>query len=297
VRRPDLLIAADTHIDDRQPLCRTDDFRAAMIRKIKFLGKVQKRWDRPVPLVIAGDVFDRPNRQSLEVIVAALVSLPNFYGVAGQHDLPGHSYDQLLRSALGILVSAGKTSILEPKKVTKVNKHFLLAGSSWAQPLPTVGDVAVLHRFTYMGRAPWPGCPKEARVSWLMNKLSAYKLIITGDNHKPFTYKHRDGRLLVNPGSMMRRTADQIKHRPRIYAWYKKTNTVEPIYYPIKKGVVTRDHIDPKQELDKRINEFIARLDREYEVGLSFEKNMDEFLATNKVASPIKKIIQEAIVR
>ena len=62
----------------------------------------------------------------------------------------------------------------------------------------------------------------------------------------------------MNPGSIYRMEASQENHKPRVYLWYAETNTVEPVYIPIESGVISREHLETKEERDIRINAFIS---------------------------------------
>lgn len=276
-KRADAIFASDLHLGEKQPLCRTDDFASAQQEKLEWLERLSTSLNAPV--LVAGDIGDKPVISS-EPLAHAAAHMHGMYGVAGQHDLPGHSVNNLPRCSLGVLVAAGVFVLLDGEPV-ELPCGAEVVGASWGEELPEGGDILVAHRFVYYGRAPWPGCPDSARATHLL-KEARQPTIVTGDNHVPFTHKTKGGRLLVNPGSMMRRRADQISHRPRVYLWDAETNEVQPEYFPAHKGVITREHIDPKNELDERVSDFIARLDREYEVGLSFERNLDRFLRENE---------------
>lgn len=293
-RRPDFAAVSDLHLGEKKPACRTDDFDQAQRGKLLQLTRIAQ--DLPsMPWVYAGDIFDKPKGTPWS-IAQAIVWLPEGVGVAGQHDLPGHSLDRIGYSALGILMAAETYRLIDkPERLGK--SRITIAGASWGQELPEEADVAVLHRFTYTGRAPWPGVHDEARASWLMDRLP-HKIVITGDNHLRFSYRHPDGRLLINPGSMMRRRADQEDHRPAVALCYlnrAKAPEVEFKELDIEQDVISREHIDPKEQLDARIQTFIARLDREYEVGLSFEENMKRFLHDNKLKKSVMALIMAAM--
>ena len=70
--------------------------------------------------------------------------------------------------------------------------------------------------------------------------------------------KYKD-RLLVNPGSITRQTADQAEHKPRVYLWFAETNSVTAEYLPIKTDVITKEHLEIKAERDMRMEAFISR--------------------------------------
>ena len=125
-----------------------------------------------------------------------------------------------------------------------------------------------------------------------VKKFPQYDLILTGDNHKPFVVEH-EGRILVNPGSMMRTTADQIDHKPRVYLW--DGERVEPVYLPIAKDVISREHIDIGKDRDHRIGAYVDRLNTRYEIGLDFKKNMVDHFKANRTRKEIKERVWGAM--
>ena len=105
----------------------------------------------------------------------------------------------------------------------------------------------------------------------------------------------KENRLLVNPGSLTRQTADQVDHHPCVFLWYAEDNTVEKIIIPHEENVISREHIEKVQERDERIQRFITQLNVEYQVGLSFEENLEIFEEKNKVDRNVMEIIRRAI--
>ena len=104
-----------------------------------------------------------------------------------------------------------------------------------------------------------------------------------------------EGRLLVNPGSLMRTTAAQIDHKPRVYLYYAEDNTVEPIFIPIAEGCITREHIDITEHRDGRIDAFISRLSDEVEIGLSFEHNLESHFSKNRIRQSVQDLVWSAV--
>jgi hypothetical protein len=70
---------------------------------------------------------------------------------------------------------------------------------------------------------------------------------------------------------------------------------VEPVYLPIKQGVISREHIDIGAERDHRISAYIDRLNTKYEVGLDFKKNMVEHFDKNRTRKEIIGRVWEAM--
>jgi predicted phosphodiesterase len=95
--------------------------------------------------------------------------------------------------------------------------------------------------------------PDSVSSKTLLRKAKQFDLIITGHNHDSFVIKV-GGRLLVNPGSIMRSTTKQINHKPRVYLWYDEDNHVEPVFLPIEKNVLSTEVIEEKKKEDIQNN-------------------------------------------
>jgi len=266
MKRPTAILMADNHLCDAVPVCRTDDFHSAMWAKQAFISELQQKYR--CPIFDAGDVFDKW-RPSLTLLAKCVRKMPDeYHTVAGNHDLPSHNINNLHKSGLGLLSTVGTVNLLDINKPLKFKfskQEIHVYGVAYGQE-PTrrrlanngVLNVLVFHTDIYVGKKPWPGC-QFPKAKSLMNKYSKFDLIVTGHNHQPFVVEN-DDQLLVNPGSVMRRTADQMKHKPRVYLWFAGDNTVKPVYLPIEKGVVSRDHIDTVETRNERIDAFVARL-------------------------------------
>ncbi len=292
-KKPSAILTSDWHLREDQPLCRTDDFWEAQRAKLEFISELQAKYDCPV--IHAGDLFHhwKPSPRLLSFAIDHLPKnsggcwdeedCPTFQTVYGQHDLPQHN--------LGLADKSGVATL------EKANRLEVLKGIHYGQPPGEFNTwfnrgVLVWHKMTWVGKSPWPGCT-DPSAEELMEEYQ-YSLIITGDNHKSFVVE-KDGRLLVNPGSITRQTADQATVKPKVYLWYAKTNTVEPVYLPIKRDVISRAHIEHKAQRDSRIEAFISRLDGEWEAEISFEENLKRFAAKNRIRKSVMQLIQEAI--
>ena len=286
---PDALLTADWHIRADTPQCRTDDFITAMWNKVTYIINLANKYD--IPILLAGDLGQRsqwPNWLIEKFMRAAYHS--QIIAIPGQHDLPEHNLKLQPKSAFGVL----RRSKYINDDIIGVDQNFGLALFPYGVKIKNLKSktVAMTHQMVIQDKPEWPGQVASSGKS-LLKKFPDYKLILSGDNHKPFIVEY-EGRLLVNPGSMMRTTADQINHEPRVYLWYAKENAVEVVYLPIEQGVIDRSHIDTKKEKDARIEAYTARLSERYEIGLSFEANLEEHFKTNRTRKPVKERIWEA---
>ncbi len=279
----DAIFVSDMHFREDTPVCRTDDFYQAQFIKLRFLSDLQKKYD--CPILHPGDFFNHW-KPSPELLTKVIREMPDqFYSVFGNHDLPQHNLDLKDKAGLQVLIEAGKVILLE--------------SGNWGQIVtePSIvikgRKILVQHIFTFDGGIPWPGCTAPGAAS-LLKKLKEFDTIVTGDNHKPFVVR-QGGRLLVNPGSFMRQTADQIDYEPAVWLWNAEKNDVFEVFLPVEKGVITREHLEQGEERDARIEAFISGLDEDWAVELDFVQNLKRFENTNNVRKSVMEIIYEAV--
>jgi len=298
------ILCADIHIRADVPKARTDDFHGSMWNKLgEILQLAHNNGD--CPILVAGDLGEKaewPDWLEARFIVERM-KYPNveILVVPGQHDLPQHNIELLDRSALGVLDSAGMIDVLIDEWSSFDRGKIQIC----VQPLPygqemvnwpienkpsNVFNIAMIHQLIIEGNtADWKGQSASPALD-LLKKFSEYDLILSGDNHKPFVVEY-EGRLLVNPGSMMRSTADQISHRPRVYLWWAETNECSVHYLPIKRGVLSREHLEQAEDKTARMEAFVRSVKNREELKLSFEKNMEIHLADNPALKPVEQKI------
>lgn len=275
------ILCSDIHLREDTPVCRTDNFQEAMWKKLDFISALQRLHECKV--LCGGDLYNHW-KPSPYLLSETIKHIPDkFYTVYGQHDLPQHNLDLAYKSGIRTLEMANKLWAIRPSDMFDF--------CNWNEEPINIGEsVLVWHHTVTHGKSNFIGDPAED----ILDRYPDYDLILTGDNHKPFVVE-KDGRLLVNPGSMMRMTADQADHKPRIYLWYPESNTVEPIYLPIEEGVINREHIDKVEQRNERLEAFVSRLNSKWKVTLSFEDNLKAFQTKNKVRQSVMEIIYKSI--
>ena len=294
IRKPDLILTSDWHLREDTPTCFIGDWHQEQWKAVEFVRNLQAKYKCPV--IHAGDLFHHW-KPSPSLISQALWFLPEqFYTIYGQHDLPQHSWELRSKSGLHTLEVAGKIKVLK-------GVHY---GQEPSQEpyldLPAIGcfeketfinrEMLVWHHLTYIN-PPYPGATGGNAIATL-RKYPQYNLIVTGDNHQSF-YTEYEGRVLVNPGNLTRQVADQIDFQPRVALWYADTNTIKWVNIPIQEGMITREHIEVKQQRDSRIEAFISKLDGDWVAGMSFEENLEAFFNKNQTRDSVKQIIYKAI--
>lgn len=150
------------------------------------------------------------------------------------------------------------------------------------------------HVMVWAGNVPpWPGCT-DMSAAEMLQAFPEPDIIVTGHNHQ--TFIHKEGsRILLNPGSLTRQKSDQTNHVPCIYFYYAETNTLKEVELTYEKNVVTREHIEEKEQRDSRISAFVETLSGDWEGVVSFENVLESFIQKSKAKESVVKIIKEAL--
>lgn len=296
-RKHTFMVFSDLHLRDSLPMSRTDDYLAAQFSKIR---QIRKWWEEnETPYILAGGDIFHHWKSSPWVIREAIDILPIIdVAVAGQHDLPKHNVDLISQSSIDVLCAARKIKhlcICTPRKIDEL----LISGFSYGQEIvgDEKSDIVIAHVMVSESNVKYPYETTPAKT--LLKKFPNAKLILTGDNHSTFIEEYK-GRVLINPGSVMRMTADQGDHKP---CFFEVTIHKDNIYWKqhflkIEDNVLTREHIVKVEMREKRVEAFIKYLKKSFDVGLSFEDNLKKFFAENninkKLIAVVEKLVQES---
>lgn len=303
IKQVDAIICSDLHLTEQIPICRIDDYVSAQMNKLDEISAMQQRYNCPV--LCAGDIFDHW-KPSPWLISFALKYLPDeLIAIPGQHDLPQHNLELIEKSGFWALSNALKLEwggTYHPYLLIHENFDIYTVPFGSMPPKPKkeynpnkeFKNILMLHQLTWQ-KEPWPGADPKGNALKLLKQNPDFDLIITGDNHQAFTEEY-NGKLLVNPGSMLRKTANQIDFKPRVYLWNAESNTVVPEYLPIDADVVTREHLEIKEERQGRMDAFINLIQsEEFEIGVSFEENVKQVLKSGKINQAVQNKVLEAL--
>ena len=276
------------------------DWFAAMQRPLDEIAALAEHHGCP-PILYAGDIFDRWNAGP-EIIHFALRHLPHGWAVPGQHDLPNHNYDELHRSAYGVLVEADLLTNIPPGVRMHIGGGVAVTGFPWGfppKPIETDGDtceVALIHKFVWIKGCGYPGAADEAFLS--IKNLRGYTVAVYGDNHKGFLVKPKTEKdpWVLNCGGLMRRKIDERDYKPGIGLL-------------MEDGSVTRHHLCTEGEKfttltaaeeavaqTLNMSEFVDELKA---LGggdaLNFEATMKRFMDQNNTPPDVREVILEAL--
>lgn len=301
MKNVEFIVCSDLHYRATIPEARTDDYFQAQRTKIMFIKELQEKYDCPV--LCAGDVFDRWNTPPEFEGWAIGIWPKKFITIPGQHDLPQHNRLNFPKSSLHVLWVAEKVDVIN----YDFERHYyeienvLISGFPWGvEPEPYDGDskkfkIALIHTLTVEDKNDFL-VEKAGAITAksLMKKLDGYDLIVSGDNHKRFVVEGKK-QLLINPGSMMRMSANQIDHQPGVYLVNSKLEYEFVPFHFMNQNAITREHLEKQERKDERIEAFVKRINTDYSVSLSFTDNLEAFIKQNKVRKGVQEILWEAI--
>lgn len=291
IKKADAILISDIHLREqgKNPISRTDDYWQVQWKKLDFVSDLQRKHSCPV--LNAGDLYDHW-KTSPHLSSETIDHIPNeFYSVYGNHDLPQNTMELAHKCGLHLLYKAGKVNIVNSGHWNEndFNQHSFLNIKG--------RTILLWHKYIYQKKEHWKSEMGGKPAGGILRKITKrfkVDLIVTGDNHEAFVEEY-NGSLLVNPGSLIRSTAKQIDFKPRVYLWYADTNTVKPVYIPIEKGVISRDHLEKEEQRDERLNAFVSSLDNNWEGAVDVNTSFKLFFETNKTEENVKRIILNAI--
>ena len=270
--KPTAILTGDWHLREDTPKCRTDDFWKAQWKKVEFISKLQEKYS--IPILHSGDLFHHW-KPSPRLISWCIDILPFMYVIPGNHDLPNHNLKLLEKSGLWTLEKAEKIRIWQTE-----------LGEPYIHKAFGTDEIAIIHKLINHPQS-------DTTAKGILKKYKKYNLILTGDNHIPFSATE-GGRLLVNPGSLSRQTADQIDHKPCVVLWDNEGH-IQPVELPIEKGVISRNHLQQVEDRDERMDAFVSKLNDDYDIELSFEKNIEAYFESNRTRKIVKELVYESM--
>lgn len=308
--KPIALVCSDLHLSDKKPTAViTEDWYECMYNMLEYIFNTSRR--RKVPVVVAGDFFHKPQQSpKLESMVMSILMKSDFpcYVIAGQHDLLQRRLEQINETSLGVLIEANLVEFVRSacKQTEQTKIHFFSFGEENKKAqLGSKFNIGVFHHYVWMGKASYPGAPKELHAKRIAKKIDqGFDMMIFGDNHIPFEYKLKNGSTIINCGSTMKRSADQIDHTPRAYLIgtqeeEDKTKLVyEPCLIPTEKYLISREHIEEEKARDGRIKAFTEDLMAKssgVSLGEEFEDTLLKVAKDTNVSDRTKNKIKEAI--
>ena len=252
------ILCSDIHLSHVAPIARSAELNwyAAMSRSLNELSKLQSKLGS-VPIICAGDIFDRWNSPP-ELVNFAIDRFPRSIAIPGQHDIPNHNMGEIHRSAFWTLHRSGVLDLGDDNQPYKVSDLITAHLFPWgSEVIPNVDDdglfhLAVVHAYVWEGGFGFPGAPEGANLSRWKEKLKGYDAAVFGDNHQGFITKCCDCNV-INCGAFFRRKSDERQYKPMVGILHSD-GTIVPYHLDVSAdkfieddspSVVSRDLSDP----------------------------------------------------
>jgi hypothetical protein len=273
-KAPLAVLCSDLHLRETAPSARAEkDWYEVMENHLNALYRAANNSERSIPIICAGDVFDRWNPSS-ELVRFAIRKLPKMSAIPGQHDLRYHDYESRLRGAYGCLVAAEVIWDL-PAGQWDGDEGLQVWAMPWGRwEPPTEADnypfdgikLGVLHKYAWSNQF---NCHAKAEESSRFERLYPnLDAMIIGDNHIPWMLPN-----VMNHGGFIPQNADQKSLVPH-YGLLMSDGTIEKHPYDVPEPVWLESW-QPQVEDAKVASEVIQELQDLQLSGDSFLENLE----------------------
>ncbi|MDY0314746.1 MAG: metallophosphoesterase family protein [Bacteroidales bacterium] len=289
------------HIYGKNPICRTDDLVTVQFAKLEEVVKASNKLD--CPIIINGDITESPNVGYGIFTTLANIFLKCINGVFfvyGQHDLLWHDLSTSHLTATGALEATQAIRNMD-KFWEEFGKKFSYA--NWGEDINYVGNYLITHKpivsKNIINQFAWLKHNSNTDKFYIFEKLiSQFKLMLCGDWHRRYIYKS-GGTLLVNPGALTRREANQDSLDTFPSYVVIDLDTLEYKITPLKCAkpageIISDSHLEMakmKKEVGVDVSQFVKAI----ELGESGESKLIHFLLRAIKSGEIDKEISEVL--
>ena len=238
-----------------------------------------------VPLVLCGDIFDKP-RVATEVVNMAIRELKaaehGVFILAGNHDLPGHAWSMVHEASLGTLLETFP-------QIPQID------GIQDARPFgldnPTGAKVAFTHQLVFRDEKSRPPMAKGLTASELLDQFPNADWIFTGDHHSAWHHEEQ-GRHVVNPGCTIIHNSGMIGETAKCALVDIDAGTVDWIEIPDDPANLSDSHLRTEEERVSRVTAFLEKVQGQGSAKiLDFKGNLELKMQQLDPKSPVYKAI------
>jgi len=321
------ILCSDLHLSHVPPMARSGepDWYEAMARPLREVSQLAE--DGDLPVLCGGDVFDRWSSPP-ELVNFAMKHLPcRFWSIAGQHDLPYHSWENRRKSSFWTLVLSQTIRELWDGGCglgVPVKSQIRAWGFNWGEELlngepedcASVVKVLVAHQYVWLPGYGHPGVSSERNeLLHFLERLRGYDVALFGDNHKGFLRSLRRLKVEVsnaetmvrkcvdeaeyievfNAGTMMRRCVDEVNYRPMVGVLFED-GSVEPHHLDTSQDVFdSSDEMREAEQVVLNLDSFLNELQGLGGTGLDFRRAVEIAMNREQVSLAVRKIILNAM--
>lgn len=293
------IVTSDWHARSDRPRCRIDGgklvgegkansawqlFQRQCFKKIAIIANNKK-----VPMAVIGDIFNKGHvieRIIIDVLSAFRAVKEGTVFVAGNHDLPGHIFENLKDSAIGILMKASRIKNFSIDCLGSYSHFGSEIVESDIEP-----SVLFLHTLVFETEKEVPPNCEAITADDLLKEFPDKKWIITGDMHRAFHYQKK-GRHVINCGCINRQKADELEYKPSVFYIDTENEIVERILLD-DDGIFVEDaYLTIEKERNDKLIAFAEaiKLKKDSKINLSLLDNLEVAIQKNK------KILGQAVI-
>lgn len=288
-----LIVSADWHLRATRPRCRTDEnWIATQAKALDQIYKIAVK--KGCSVFVVGDVYNTNSDASFECISMAqdlAIDLENeglsLYVLAGNHDLPHHSTENIDKSAIGILMNSNNVGEI---RVLGGN----ISASNFDEEDDKNAEIVFKHILVFPDMKSIPPMCDGLIAKDLLEEFPNAKWIFTGDYHKNFHYE-KNGRHVVNPGCLLRQVSDMKDYQPGVYYVDTESGEVEFIEIEDNEDFIDDSYIIKEQEKEKRIEAFASKLNETENISLDYLENVKKSMNENKFGNDLTEVIEELL--
>ena len=284
------ILTADWHLRATPPRCRIDkDWIETQRKALEQVYKYALGYKCSV--FVVGDIFHSNSDVSFQCIqmVQDLADKldkieQGLFILCGNHDLLYHSSQNIDKSAVGILLKSNNIY-----KISDFNYHHVSA--------PNFDEKAEDKEFLFIHKLVFPSL--EAMPPNVSGGITAEELltiypysdwIFTGDYHKAFHYNSSNMRHVVNPGCLICQATDFKDYTPCVYFINTDERIVKRLDIDDNKEYIDDSYILKQDEREKRLDDFISKVNGTKTMTLDFVENVENELSTGNYS---KEFINE----
>lgn len=289
---------SDLHLSSKAPVARPqENWMECQVLQLQELSTLVDSYH--VPLILAGDIFDRSSMNA-EIVNLAIKYLHSCYAIPGQHCLPYHNLENIKKSSFWTLVEAGIATYLEPNNPLQIESStpLILYGFPYGvkvtpllTPCNLAIDIAVIHSYIWMKDKGHVNADPNTNLGGWRDKLQGYDFALMGDNHTPFDATVGNC-CTVNHGAFYRRHKDEVSHRPSVALLFGDLH-VERYYLDVSNDKWVEESSLPTFSLDA--GNFLQELEDLREEELDFREVVLSALEYRKVRSEVRDHILTAM--
>lgn len=283
------ICTADWHIRATKPRCRIDsDWIQTQRQALAQIVKISR--NKKAPVMVVGDLFHSNSDTSFECIqmVQQMADeLGELYILAGNHDLPYHSSENLEKSAIGVLLNSNKVHLI---------KEFYegISASNFDEKDDKNAEIVFKHTLVFPDAKSIPPNCDGTTAKELLEEFPKAEYIFTGDYHHNFHYE-KNGRHVVNSGCLLRQASDFKDYQCGVYFVDTDNNICEFIPIIDQEQLIDDSYILQENEREERIDNFVQKLKETENVSLDFLANVESALQSNELESELKEVVQELL--